>query len=130
MRSAMRRIGSAVLLSVLGAACGDGGGSGSIVVVNRHPVCTLFVELDGEAVREVRPRRTLTVKDVPARGHELVFTAEPNDCVVYTRYSDTPLESGRNLCNTFVDDAHESRFTAVKVERPGYQQVTVLCPDQ
>ena len=118
---------------VASAALGCGNppsGTGTLVFVNRHDACTVRFSVDGEPEREVRPGRTLTLKDVQSGGHELVFTAQPEDlCVLYTRYQDSPLDSGRNLCNTVVEADAQSRFTAVAVERPAFEQVNVMCPD-
>ncbi len=119
-----------LLLPLFLSACGSTPqGYGTLVFVNRHDVCAVQFVMDGAAAREVRPGRTLTLEDVPSGGHELVFTAIPETCVLYTRYQDSPLDSGRNLCNANVEVDAEARFTAVAVKRPGFEQVNVLCPD-
>src|SRR5690349_21427438 len=107
----MRYVLPAVLLLWGLCGCDPVTGEGTLTFSNRHPRCTVTFRLNDESDHTVLPNHATTIQHVAAGGQELVFTTTPESCQLYTRQSDSPFDSGRNLCNAFVDPNKDTKFT-------------------
>jgi hypothetical protein len=128
--STCRRLACLAFAALAFPGCDESaGGSGTLVFSNRHDTCAVTFKINGDSGHTVWPHRTIKVLDVGAGGLELVFEPDPSTCVLYTRQPDSPFDSGRNICNAYLEDGQEMKMQAVQVNQPGFEQVNVMCPN-
>lgn len=120
----------ALVVAVAAAVCACGSayeGSGWLVVTNADASCPLEVILNDDSHFTVEAGRRVERK-VRAGGQEIRLEST-DACFVFTRHPDSPLDSGRSLCNTLVEDGDRKAVRATGEDRGTHREVIVECPN-